>query len=769
MGAAPEIQDIKLADQHLSHDISFFSDVRDYMRERADLERECSKRLEALAKKYEIRRDKLDSKRSSLLVSVGIPSNSESGPSSGSNTNLATSEPVSEMVVHGDSAISLIESSSTSRSCWSSILRETTQSAKRHASLADSLHNDIAEQLKALGNRRDESRKKYIVFSQRLIFEREKMENEIEKAKYKYFESCDMVDSSKAKHERGIDEKSKEKLKRAWHQEILDMNNAKNLYLLAIKSANAAKAKHYEQDIPELLDGMRDLGRLVVLSVKQIWQKYMTLREETTEASLSDIHATQNVVAAINPVCDSRVYDATRQKSIPRPPDFVFMPCSFWIDAGEIVTDEFCVIFLRNKLAKIRQELTATDHDISVEKKGIAGMENLLKVYTANPQQGNADDIYENLLESNRGLVLVHTLKCKLETQIKAIVDSVGEFPSGSKVHNFKNISFAIPTPCDVCQQTVWGVTKSGISCRDCSFNAHLKCELKISPTCPGIKGTPKIRRVISSPSRPASLMPQQLSSAKSSPIYSATQATLPLSYTHTNTVTASAPNIATGLSTRSSAYSNQSSQDFHHSESNLKTQAGSSLETTMIANVIPARVLYDYIASSSDEISIHRDEVVSVIQDDDGSGWATVSRHNVQGLVPASYIEIISTCKVPSAGAQTSTNYHQQTTSTNNLESRMENIGITAPVPPPTRPLSVSGMSKSSNQNPFEMEGYDNSNQSDAYSMQSHMIPSIKSILVLFDYIKNSPDELTIYSGDTVTILEADDGSGWTMVRHLV
>ncbi|KAK6099481.1 Protein BZZ1 [Batrachochytrium dendrobatidis] len=260
--------------------------------------------------------------------------------------------------------------------------------------------------------------------------------------------------------------------------------------------------------------------------------------------------------------------------------------------------------------------------------------------------------------------------------------------------------------------------------------------------------------------------MPQQLSSAKSSPIYSATQATLPLSYTHTNTVTASAPNIATGLSTRSSAYSNQSSQDFHHSESNLKTQAGSSLETTMIANVIPARVLYDYIASSSDEISIHRDEVVSVIQDDDGSGWATVSRHNVQGLVPASYIEIISTCKVPSAGAQTSTNYHQQTTSTNNLESRMENIGITAPVPPPTRPLSVSGMSKSSNQNPFEMEGYDNSNQSDAYSMQSHMIPSIKSILVLFDYIKNSPDELTIYSGDTVTILEADDGSGWTMVQ---
>ncbi|KAH6570670.1 hypothetical protein BASA50_002805 [Batrachochytrium salamandrivorans] len=425
MGPAPELQDIKLADQHLSHDILFMTDVRDYMRERAEMERECSKRLDALARKFEVRRDKLDAKRSSLLTSAGISGSSVSASNPGSLANSTGGGIASDTFLQTDSAISLIESSSA-RHCWGLILQETTQSAKRHASLADSLLNGVAEQLKGLGFRRDECRKKHLAYAQRLRLEREKMEAELEKTRSRYFEACDLVDNSKLKNERGSDEKSKEKFKRVWHQEILDMNNAKNLYLLSIKSENAAKSKYYSKDIPELLDNMRELGQLNTLAVKQIWQQYTTMRLETTDSHLTDLNASQMAISAIDHVADSRSFDATRSNKIVAPADFSFIPCSFWVDLDEMITDEFSVIFMRNKLTKIRTQLAETEHDISVQTKGIVGMNNLLNVYTSQPQQGEPDDVRENILDTKRGLVVLQTLKCKLETQIQNIVETVG-------------------------------------------------------------------------------------------------------------------------------------------------------------------------------------------------------------------------------------------------------------------------------------------------------------------------------------------------------
>ncbi|KAJ1332467.1 hypothetical protein BSLG_008769 [Batrachochytrium salamandrivorans] len=366
------------------------TDVRDYMRERAEMERECSKRLDALARKFEVRRDKLDAKRSSLLTSAGISGSSVSASNPGSLANSTGGGIASDTFLQTDSAISLIESSSA-RHCWGLILQETTQSAKRHASLADSLLNGVAEQLKGLGFRRDECRKKHLAYAQRLRLEREKMEAELEKTRSRYFEACDL-----------------------------------NLYLLSIKSENAAKSKYYSKDIPELLDNMRELGQLNTLAVKQIWQQYTTMRLETTDSHLTDLNASQMAISAIDHVADSRSFDATRSNKIVAPADFSFIPCSFWVDLDEMITDEFSVIFMRNKLTKIRTQLAETEHDISVQTKGIVGMNNLLNVYTSQPQQGEPDDVRENILDTKRGLVVLQTLKCKLETQIQNIVETVG-------------------------------------------------------------------------------------------------------------------------------------------------------------------------------------------------------------------------------------------------------------------------------------------------------------------------------------------------------
>ena len=55
----------------------------------------------------------------------------------------------------------------------------------------------------------------------------DRAERDLAKCKFDYDVACDAVDAAKGKFERATDDRHKEKLKRVWHQEILDMSNQK--------------------------------------------------------------------------------------------------------------------------------------------------------------------------------------------------------------------------------------------------------------------------------------------------------------------------------------------------------------------------------------------------------------------------------------------------------------------------------------------------------------------------------------------------------------
>jgi hypothetical protein len=111
---------------------------------------------------------------------------------------------------------------------WSSILHSTSQQSKSHIQLSDTLTTHVLEKLKSLQTTFEESRKKHINFAAKLqSSRREKAFMSMEKARRKYEEGCMNVENAKGKFERAPDEKTAEKLKRAWHQEILELNNAK--------------------------------------------------------------------------------------------------------------------------------------------------------------------------------------------------------------------------------------------------------------------------------------------------------------------------------------------------------------------------------------------------------------------------------------------------------------------------------------------------------------------------------------------------------------
>ncbi|KAJ3107447.1 hypothetical protein HDU97_004043 [Phlyctochytrium planicorne] len=544
-------------DAHLQNCINFLTDVRDFMKERSDLEKEFARKLESLARRHAHRRERRS----------GAPP-----------LPPASSSPSRSTLHLGDGP-------------WSKEREEDGGDLElADADLMDGFH---------------------IAFSQKLISERDKFYAEKDKSKKDYDDACDSVESLKAKHDRTTDQRVKEKLKKAWEDEIMDLNSAKNLYVLAIDMSNSVKNKYYQTDLPQLLSDMQQLAESTISGLKGIWTNYAEEESRFLESCQKHATAVITSISQIDPVCDAdprgpQFWFTLRQQHQNRandsnpdtlsvkitaemlhaaapplpltqqPPDFVFVPSIMWRERAQMSKDERSRTSMINRLRVLRRNLAQLDKEVETRKRGIEGMKVLMEAYVRNPAQGDAFDVKENILEVSREITLLLNTRAKLQTTVECIVSNFGDEAPTDKFHSFKTAAFAIPTTCDQCRQTIWGVAKTGLC-------AHIKCELKIPPTCTGIRISRSKHR------------------SKQLPAHRSTTPTI--------------------------------SRPVH-------------LETPQIEAVVGsiAVVLYDYeppCDAPEDEISVVEGDSVTVVETDDGSGWTRVLCGDKCGLVPTAYIQI--------------------------------------------------------------------------------------------------------------------------------
>ncbi|KAF9919099.1 hypothetical protein BX616_001834 [Lobosporangium transversale] len=256
---------------------------------------------------------------------------------------------------------------------------------------------------------------------------------------------------------------------------------------------------------------------------------------------------------------------------------------------------------------KLRRKQAQATVDITTRIKDLEGLYNLKEAYTNNKDLGNPDDVNENILESSRSVMLLQTQNALYEAEINTIIQAIGETDVQNQPHDFKAASFTIPTSCDYCQSTIWGIAKQGFTCRDCGYNCHSKCEMKVPPNCSNVKGGAKAQRT-------SIIIPSSSTVSNHSPMSS-----LPPEY---------APS-ATPIS-ELSRHTSMSAKPIKEAQS------------TSSIDQLQAHVIYDYEATNPGELTIKAGDVLTVVEGDDGSGWVTCSlRGSPPGLVPASYIEL--------------------------------------------------------------------------------------------------------------------------------
>lgn len=103
-------------------------------------------------------------------------------------------------------------------------------------------------------------------------------------------------------------------------------------------------------------------------------------------------------------------------------------------------------------------------------------------------------------LEYVRQAGLYSWQKAKLDSGISQIISAVGELPVDFVPHKFKSASFTFPVQCDFCNQTIWGISKVGLTCKTCAYNCHAKCKMKARPKCSAVKSVAIVNRRASYP-----------------------------------------------------------------------------------------------------------------------------------------------------------------------------------------------------------------------------------------------------------------------------
>ncbi|CAO1617973.1 unnamed protein product [Sympodiomycopsis kandeliae] len=625
---------------HTSHDLS------SYLSERAALEREYSSKLSALNRKLKEKREKR------LMEHVVGPE-----PAKIWNTDVSNR---STLQTYLNSAISASES--------------ITQDHLHLATGLDSLSN----QIESAAKKGEEMRKKHNAFYQKLISDREKTCGERIKAKSKYDESCHELEKERAKG--GDNDKAKKSLQAAEEE----MWNAKNTYLVSISASNRAQSRFYTEDLPTIQD---DLQSLLTLSDKNLaedirkWTGHIASHgEQLAEKG----HQVENNVQSVDLGNDHSVFMEFNRRRFDMPTNFAFEPCQGFFDTEEMSTDSTSSkTFLENMVLTKQGQLSELMPMIESKSKEITGLKKLQDAYLNQRSLGDPNEVTDKLLDSIRQSITLEITASLLASEIETIftdgkIDSE-TFLSLAKPHLFEPKNFTIPTNCQLCQSKIHYLNK-GLICKSCSFTCHLKCQPKVPANCraaaarggstqtnqlidaQGLLGrSSSVRHGHTAPGSSARQLPPSGPSRNSSttpssvanPSGPSTRAIYSYDATASNEVSIQEGEVLTITQesdgsgwitvTNSNGDTGLVPENYTQSLEDEESDDDDDDDEGAPSGTIRVKVLYDYTSASPDELSIIKDEVITLtsIGFDIGNGWCQgVNTSGEKGVFPANYVE---------------------------------------------------------------------------------------------------------------------------------
>ncbi|KAI5290957.1 hypothetical protein KEM54_006900 [Ascosphaera aggregata] len=614
------------AELKVSLGIEWLDEIQSFYRERSAIEKEFSQKIIQLCRRYHERK----AKKSSTLSVGETPTMT---PGSLEAASLTT---------------------------WTTQLTAVEAAAQERDKYAADLITKVADPLRWHAIRFEDLRKAHAEYAGKLEKERDSSYADLRKTKGKYDAVCQEVENKRKKAEAAHDH-GKTKAQAAFQQQIEEMNNMKNTYLIAINVTNKLKERYYNEYVPEVLDGLQELNEIRVAAVNDFWLKAMNLEKNTLQKQSDQVAHVISEIPRNNPKLDSMLFAQHNVPAFAEPPDIPFEPSPVWHDDAVMVTDEVAKIFLMNLLARSKGSMNQLKADADRKRVEVEKQKEARLNVRSGKIKGNEVDVVHSLFGMEEDL---HTLDrkllaCAVETAV--ITTTVGDLSKGAQRHNFRSQTFKIPTNCDLCGERIWGLSAKGFDCKDCGYTCHSKCEMKVPASCPGEMSKEDKKKLKATRQESAGMRNLTITSSNGDlSTLNGSSENVESRLTRQNTMTSlSSRTSATGLN-RNTSGSNAIDEVISESagagdsigrgststrKSILAPPPAHYVETPAESpfSVPTGKMRYSFTASDAEEISIVSGAELTVIEPDDGSGWTRVQVGASTGLVPTSYIDLTS------------------------------------------------------------------------------------------------------------------------------
>jgi hypothetical protein len=357
--------------------------------------------------------------------------------------------------------------------------------ASEHDKFGQDLVAQVVTPLEYVQKRYDELRKSHAEYQTKLLKERDSSYGDLKKLKGRYDAACQEVENRRKKNESAMDH-GRTKAASAYNQQLMEMHNVKNTYLIGINVTNKLKECYYHEYVPELLDSLQDLSEVRISKLNSLWSLASSLETSTLQRGVDQMKHLSSEILRNNPSLDSIMFVRHNATQWTDPPDMAFEPSPVWLDQDAMAVDEASKIFLRNILSKSKPLLRELKSESDAKRREVQGAKMVRQNIRDGKDKRDEVEIVKAIFSIQEDLHSIDRKRLTAEVETSTITSVAGDLSLRGKNHTFKQETFKIPTNCDLCGDRIWGLNAKGFSCTDCGFTCHNKCEMKVPAECPG-------------------------------------------------------------------------------------------------------------------------------------------------------------------------------------------------------------------------------------------------------------------------------------------
>jgi hypothetical protein len=223
-----------------------------------------------------------------------------------------------------------------------------------------------------------------------------------------------------------------------------------------------------------------------VTTLNNIWSTAARLENQTLTRSLQLIQHLEGEIPRNNPVLDSMMFVRHNAAQWQDPPDFAFEPSPVWLDDDSMASDQQSKTFLMNLLSKSKSAVGPLTKESENKRRELETVKRVRQQVREGKDKRDEVEVVRAMFHYSEALHEAEQRRVTAEVEISTITSAMGDISVGMRNHAFENKTFKIPTNCDLCADRIWGLSAKGLSCKDCGYTCHVKCELKVPADCPG-------------------------------------------------------------------------------------------------------------------------------------------------------------------------------------------------------------------------------------------------------------------------------------------